>query len=210
MNSNQNAILPLPAWQAAIEMKDASKKTVHFFSLTLAHNAVHPVDPALWYRMEDLAGFRVEARDLCFQILCLEEAAAGVATKPGAPRLPALARDVYTRGLEHKTCSERQRRKCLANRFILKASKKLKHDPVKLASVAHKCTRWATELAIEEAARDYYCAWRATKDERVFRDDGVLGRNDTRKRTLYMDSASLQKRQRSEGLTPASAGRICT
>jgi hypothetical protein len=49
----------------------------------------------------------------------------------------------------------------LASRFILKAASKLQtqEHAEKLAAVAQRCNAWATELAVEEATRDYHRAY---------------------------------------------------
>lgn len=110
---------------------------------------------AAWYRMEELEFFRNEARGICRNMRLLDNAEQA-SIGPCGQKTPSLARDYLTRGLEQRTCSERQRRKYLTTRFILKAAARLRgDDPVKLATVAQKCTAWATDLAIEEAARDY-------------------------------------------------------
>ena len=109
---------------------------------------------AAWYRMEDLEVFRTEARDLCRQMRVLHTTTEATMINPEVPKTPLLARDNLTRGLEQRSCAERQRRKYLTTRFILKAAPKLRHDPNKLAALAQRCTEWASELAVEEGARD--------------------------------------------------------
>jgi hypothetical protein len=104
----------------------------------------------IWYTMEDLLSFRNEARETCRQMRLLETVDAIDTIKA-----PMMARDSLTRGLEQRTCSERQRRKYLTTRLIVKAAKKLSNDPEKLAALASKCTAWASTLAVEEAARDH-------------------------------------------------------
>lgn len=125
---------------------------------------------AAWYRSEDLEVFRNEARDLCRQMRLIDDST-HCSVCPKAPRLPSLARDSLTRGLEQRSCPERQRRKYVTTRFILKVASKLRDDPHKLAAVAHKCSAWATVLAIEEGARDLY---------RVAVEVSAAGRNPLR------------------------------
>lgn len=123
-----------------------------------------------WYRLEDLEQFREEARCLCLEMkyhdelvyladhnnnIHSEDSDTSSSSSSTTQKVPTLARNSYTRGLEQRTCVERQRRKRLSNRFIVKVAPKLyKSDPNKLAEVAQKCNAWATDLAIEEASRD--------------------------------------------------------
>lgn len=150
----------------------STQKHVRFSEHVQVSNACSPLDllesseewTAIWYRVADLGVFRNEVREMCTQIRLLDKDVTLLAdtttTAGGETRLPSLARGPLTRGLEQRSCPERQRRKYLTTRFILKAASKLQHvDPIKLANVAHKCTRWATEVAVEEAARDYFRAW---------------------------------------------------
>ncbi len=113
---------------------------------------------SIWYQQEELEQMRSEARELCRQMRILAEAATSLCD-PDSPRLPTMAKDPLTRGLEQRSCLERQRRKFLANKFIVKAASKLESEPVKLAAIATRCTGWATDLAVEEAARDYFRAY---------------------------------------------------
>jgi hypothetical protein len=121
----------------------------------------------LWYQLEELEAFRNDARETCREMKYhdhlvglsdsdslsdSESSTHSVLTR----RLPSLARDSATRGLEQRSCVERQRRKYLSNRYVLKVAQKLyQTDPEKLAEVSRKCNAWACELAIEEASRDY-------------------------------------------------------
>ena len=121
-----------------------------------------------WYQLNELDAFRNDARAICREMRYRDtlvrfadnsqsssdsDSSSSSATKT---RLPSMARSSLTRGLEQRSCDERQRRKYLANRFILRIAPKLyRADPDKLAEVSQKCNAWATELAREEAARDY-------------------------------------------------------
>jgi hypothetical protein len=122
-----------------------------------------------WYRVEELEKFRNEARVICREMKYHDELvqyadqgnssdsdSSSYSTISSAQRLPSLARNSLTRGLEQRTCLERQRRKYLSNRFLLKVAPKLyQENPGKLAELAQKCNAWATDLALEEASRDY-------------------------------------------------------
>lgn len=142
-------------------------KHVRFELAVEVDSAASPLDKfekeeewkTMWYQLDDLEEFRNEARDLCRKMRLLDEAEEQMESNSNfsGPKAPSLAKDAFTRGLEQRMCLERQRRKYLANRFIIKASQSCTED--KLAALARKCTIWATDLAIEEAARDCYRAW---------------------------------------------------
>lgn len=135
-------------------------------------------DASTWYRLEELEQFRNEARDMCREMKYHDELvhyadqgnssdSDSSSTTSSTHRLPSLARDSLTRGLEQRTCLERQRRKYLSNRFLLKVAPKLyQENPNKLAELAQKCNGWATDLALEEASRDY---------TRVYQSDDCVG-----------------------------------
>jgi hypothetical protein len=115
----------------------------------------------VWYGQKDVAEFHGEARNLCRMMR-----ACNVATKTeerGHANAPLLAKDTLTRGLEQRMCRERQRRKLLATRIIVRAANdKMRNDPDQLAELAQRCNAWATALAIQEAERDHF---RAVDDE---------------------------------------------
>jgi len=107
----------------------------------------------LWYQLSDLALFRDEARLLCREMRRQDE------EEPSYnPRLLCLSRHEQTRGLEQRSCLERQRRKYLASRFILKAAQQGKSPP-QLAAISQRITAWAAELAVQEAQRDFVRAY---------------------------------------------------
>jgi hypothetical protein len=168
--NNDNVFVSVP-------MKVA--KRVRFLIETEISPASSPLDKldnvrewiAIWYRMSELEDFRSQARNISQQMRTLNELSddsegsndsSRMQKQP--PKTPCLARDPLTRGLEQRSCMERQRRKFLASRFILTKASKLQplqsqEHAEKLAAVAQRCTAWATELAVEEAARDYYHAY---------------------------------------------------
>mmetsp|Transcript_11584 Transcript_11584/g.25896 ORF Transcript_11584/g.25896 Transcript_11584/m.25896 type:complete len:217 (+) Transcript_11584:202-852(+) len=104
--------------------------------------------PQMWFSVEDMEQFRNEARELCRQMRTTEQATANSYAK-----VCSMAHCPKTRGLESRACLERQRRKILANKCIVRAQSQLEGD--RLAALARRCTRWAAEIAQEEAARDY-------------------------------------------------------
>lgn len=91
--------------------------------------------------------------------------------------MPQLAFDSKSRGLEYYYCTERLRRRQGSIQYIIRAfhvlrsqAKSLIHEDspcigdddnanYRLAKVAQRCTKYATELAIEEASRDYIRAY---------------------------------------------------
>lgn len=110
------------------------------------------VDSAMnWYLQDELTMFRAQARDMCRHMRNFTHIS-----------LCTLSWDnnenkCDTRGLEQRSCLERQRRKFITNKFILKASQELSAD--RLADLASKVTAWAVELAAQEAVRDFYRAY---------------------------------------------------
>lgn len=115
----------------------------------------------VWYQLEDLEVFRSEARELCRQIRSSQPTEKHGTTTSSTDL--ELLRDWNSRGLELRSCLERQRRKYLANRYIVKASRKL--DERKLASFATRCTTWAATLAREEGKKDFERAYREISEK---------------------------------------------
>ena len=101
----------------------------------------------LWYSPKELASLRLEAYSACRRMMnddkkreeCL------------------LAQSIDTRGLEQRVCPERRRKRNLNIKSVLLAQQDL--DAHMLACLAFKCTSWASELAMLEAARDYNRAY---------------------------------------------------
>lgn len=67
------------------------------------------------------------------------------------------------RGLESRCCLERQRRKYLTNKYIVKASQHPNLSAERLAALSTKCTQYASRLAVQEAHDDYLRAYPMTK-----------------------------------------------
>jgi hypothetical protein len=129
--------------------------------------------PSLWYRQEDLELFRNEARELCRQMRppAMKPNSDTTSGKKTVGQL-LLARDWATRGLEQRCCLERQRRKYLANRCIVRASQHM--HPDELARLTIRCTAWAASLAREEGKRDVLRAYPLTSQaETVAVQDGA-------------------------------------
>jgi hypothetical protein len=138
----------------------------------------------VWYAAADLVGFRDEARQHCRALrqsllataaaaICVEDeyssdsssdssSSSAVASEPLTLTCSDENSDENddeesTRGLEARCCLERQRRKYLTNRCIVRAQKQLSGE--QLAMLAQRCTSWAATLAAQEGARDYYRAY---------------------------------------------------
>ena len=104
----------------------------------------------LWYGMMELDDFRTEVRELCrsMRTHCTQGPDAKVCT---------CAPSYHQRGLEQRSCLERQRRKYLTLKCVVRGQHGL--DDEHLASLSLRCTKWAAELAVEEAARDFVHAY---------------------------------------------------
>jgi hypothetical protein len=103
---------------------------------------------SMWYHASDLEAFRSEVRAICYNIRLQSR-----------ETLYNLARNSYFRGMEQRTSMERQRRKFLAIKCIVRGQAKLGGNAIGLAALAQKCTAWASILAIEEASRDFIRAY---------------------------------------------------
>lgn len=69
--------------------------------------------------------------------------------------------DYCIRGLEHRLCFERQRRKCMARKIIVKLQSQVNRE--RLAETAQLMSAWARALAIEDACREYLRSYTSTK-----------------------------------------------
>jgi hypothetical protein len=122
-------------------------------------------------------------------------AAGSMAAMAACCTTPSLAVSDATRGLESRSCPERQRRKYLTIRYVLHVARSLQQQqqPVApsadtvVASRARICSQWATQLAFAEAQCDY---WRAYHDD----DDDEENEN-------YYQPASPNKRRLDDGET---------
>jgi hypothetical protein len=197
---------------------NTTAKHVHFDEYDAIISAPSPLDDhfdsideycsATWYRMEELEKFRNDAREICREmkyndaLLCFtadttnsghQSDSDSSTTSNPSQRIPSLARNSSTRGLEQRTCTERQRRKYLSTRFILKVAPQLyQHNPNKLAELSLKCNAWATDLAIEEGIRDF----RRVSDDCM--TDSVTVNNDSpnKKRSMTDSNEHTPKRNR--------------
>mmetsp|Transcript_20650 Transcript_20650/g.26643 ORF Transcript_20650/g.26643 Transcript_20650/m.26643 type:complete len:230 (+) Transcript_20650:138-827(+) len=155
----------------------------------LKHGGQHQLSgvdfPEIWHSVTDMDTFRKEARNLCRMMrLTGEGAPANVCT---------MAQNQQTRGLESRSCLERQRRKLLASKCIVRAQSKL--EPDRLAALAQRCTSWASILAQEEAARDHVRAQSSCEDlaaagfkRTLEKDDSLFSERRVRQRTSAPDS----------------------
>jgi hypothetical protein len=141
---------------------------------------------SLWYNIADLEQFRNEARDLSRNLRNQMSEAMDVSyhNNHAVPR-PLLVPPLFleqaslswattTRGLEQRSCLERQRRKFIANKCILRAAAAAQQQqqqqrpggwPERLAEIAQKCTQWAVRVARQEGERDVIRAYGTEQDE---------------------------------------------
>jgi hypothetical protein len=99
----------------------------------------------IWYPSSDLELFKVEARILCRRLREEQEESNENASNVQVP---------IPRGLEQRVCGQRQRRRYLALRCVLKAQQKCPCSDF-MGRVARKCTQWATDIAHLEGQHDY-------------------------------------------------------
>jgi hypothetical protein len=150
---------------------------------------------SIWYTSSDMEDMRSEARNHCQRIQQQQQQEQVQKEKDcsiwssiqrcddddgGDDSLSAVGE---IRGLEQRLCKERQRRKVVAIKFIVRAAAKLLSEQQqqqrssgvaahpaacpsttisaseKLALIAQRCNAWATEVAISEAARDFILAY---------------------------------------------------
>ncbi len=104
-----------------------------------------------WYLQDELTLFRSQARDMCRHMRNFTNISLCTLSWDN------MENKCDTRGLEQRSCLERQRRKFITNKFILKASHELSAD--RLAELTTKVTAWAVELAVQEAIRDFHRAY---------------------------------------------------
>jgi len=148
------------------ESNIAEKRGVRFSEHVSVCSAPSPLDQLqlepereqdLWYSLHELAFFRDEARYLCREMRRLAQE-----DPTYNPNLLCLSRHEETRGLEMRSCLERQRRKFWTSRFLVRAAghaNKSTCNPQQLAVLSQKVTAWATELAIAQAQQDYVRAY---------------------------------------------------
>ena len=158
---------------------ESSKKNVTFTSMVQIIAAepqqVDSEDDRLdkiWYNAAELAVFRDEVRIMCRDLrVRVSVAAAQECEQAGihysSPTVPkedthdnhacSMAFSAQTRGLESRVCMERQRRRYLATKCVVRAQSRLSFE--RLADLSFRCTRWASELAQAEAVQDYRDAY---------------------------------------------------
>ena len=100
------------------------------------------IQDEIWYRTSDVEEFRSNARDLCRQL----RQDSNVTTEDSV------------RGLEYRTSADRQTRKDLTIKCVLKAQTKTSSART-LAYVYHKCNAWTVDAAKVAAASDYSAAY---------------------------------------------------
>lgn len=93
----------------------------------------------LWWHESELRHFRDNARSICFQMR------------------ENVENSGDTRGLEGRCCLERQKRRFLAVRCIVRAQPQLQSES-ELAALALRCTTWAANLAAKVGTADFLAA----------------------------------------------------
>lgn len=101
----------------------------------------------LWYNSCELRVFRAEVRTLCRELRArrrnnTDDDGVIVSTRFHSP----------TRELEQRGSLERQRRRILSAKFVVRQQRRLSVDG--LAAAARKINAWAAELAVREAVSD--------------------------------------------------------
>lgn len=167
----------------------------------------HPLDypepvqqSSLWYKKTDLVFFRDEARVICrnMRLRCpassVYESCNGSDNNNRACKVqPCMSFDEETRGLESRSCLERQRRKFISGKVIVKAASSDVGDEESLAVLARKCTYWASVLAYEEALRDYALVYGNTSTSSTV-TTAVTVLNNKRPATVVVDNAEVARR----------------
>jgi hypothetical protein len=165
-----------------IEEAEPSKK-VGFMEHVQSIPSVSPLDiiehaemSAIWYDFFELDDFRTEVRELCrsMRTHCTQGPDAKVCT---------FAQSYESRGLEQRSCLERQRRKYLTTKCIVRGQHGL--EPERLAQLSLRCTKWSTELATEEAARDFMHAYYEDEPESIKRASEEIYENNRRVRARF-------------------------
>lgn len=122
------------------------------------------IDPSqmrdIWYDVFELEDFRTEVRELC-------RAMRTHCTQGPDAKVCSFAQSYHTRGLEQRSCLERQRRRYLTMKCVVRGQHGL--DDERLAELSFRCTKWAAELAKEEAARDFVHAYLENEQESMKR-----------------------------------------
>jgi hypothetical protein len=196
LNSNDSKEAPSEKKSSCVQF---SNDIDEFSAVSSPLNQIDDWD-SIWYSRNELHVMRNETRSLCSKLRRSEEECPQTKSSPSnniiccSKKLSALLllqsnddQTMSTRGLEQRYCVERQRRKYIASKFVLKAASKLrdgsfvnqpKRNSVEaadlLARVAQRCNAWATELAIEEASRDHRNAYSNNADTEKQCGDLVL------------------------------------
>lgn len=166
-SSSQQAADSNSLYDPFFDTTATTRKAVSFPSSETHMIAVIP-DPArttppptqqFWYLQDELTLFRTQARDMCRHMRNFTN------IRLCTLSWDSIQEDCDTRGLEQRSCLERQRRKFITNRFILQASQELSAD--RLAELSSKVTAWAVELAAQEAIRDFHRAYSSSTSTNI-------------------------------------------
>jgi hypothetical protein len=121
---------------------------------------------SIWYTSSELYTMRQEARVLCTLLKYSKNNSKTKTTAATKMQYNYLLDD--TRGLEKRVCRERQRRRYIAIKCIVRAANSSptllignnKHDTTtRLAAIAQRCNAYATNIALIEGTRDFFDAY---------------------------------------------------
>jgi hypothetical protein len=141
--------------------KTTSKKRVTFAACVddyspSCDSPLHRLDgteqwKTLWYNCDELSMIKNEVYKTSSK---LKRFLSSSCQSHGGAATPSLSVSDETRGLEHRCCPERQRRKYLTIRYVLHVARLPNVSNTVLADRARICSQWATQLAHAEACRD--------------------------------------------------------
>jgi hypothetical protein len=144
-----------------VASKTTSKKRVTFAACIddyspSCDSPLHRLDgieqwKTLWYNYDELSMIKNEVYKTSSK---LKRFLSSSCQSHGGAATPSLSVSDETRGLEHRCCPERQRRKYLTIRYVLHVARLPNVSNTVLADRARICSQWATQLAHAEACRD--------------------------------------------------------
>jgi len=157
----------------------------------------------MWYTCKELMGFKSKAKNICRVLRASEEAVLNAEARSCSSSFSEA-----TRGLEQRACAERQRRKFLTNKYIVR--EQYQQDPDQLAATAQRCNRWAAKLAQEEAYRDSVQAYLVLHEDKVVWDEKrlrIVHRENTCSKPLTVIDQNLYNPYMMNDLTISSSSR---
>lgn len=200
-NQKQQLSSPVPTQQRQENKVSFNKKEV--ISRIMASSDMRTEERnEIWYNHAELNEFKNEAKSLSRKLLQERNQQSNQTADDNR----------CTRGLEHRISEERQRKKCLVMKAILKAQRRFKNNPEKLALIAVKCTAWAREVALCTGYRDFYLAYKPSMLHLVPKVPRVEFPMISKKRSSSSSDeeelATRNKRQRTLSPDPTNRSRI--